>query len=186
MVGLTYLESAKSDSPDPAALGYCGVEDDDRAGRGSRASYVESSETGDATVRPVWARRHRPGCHGVAVCRSGGGSVRGARLDPLTDKILIAAPLLWLAAERALPLWAIWLLLARELLISGWRAGQGSGGPRGRDACTKEASTRERWVMRCMYIRKQAPDSDAVPVRYEGRKHARAMGDTVREWEAHK
>ena len=61
--------------------------------------------------------------------RAGGGSVWGARLDPLTDKILIAAPLLWLAAQHTLPLWAIWLLLARELLISGWRAGQVSGGP---------------------------------------------------------
>jgi CDP-diacylglycerol--glycerol-3-phosphate 3-phosphatidyltransferase len=61
--------------------------------------------------------------------RSGGGSVWGARLDPLTDKILISAPLLWLGAQQALPLWAVWLLLARELLISGWRAGQGSGGP---------------------------------------------------------
>ncbi len=54
----------------------------------------------------------------------------GARLDPLTDKILILAPLLWLGAAGSLPLWAIWLLLARELLISGWRAGQGSGGAR--------------------------------------------------------
>ena len=61
--------------------------------------------------------------------RAGGGSVWGARLDPLTDKILILAPLLWLGAAGNLPLWAIWLLLARELLISGWRAGQGSGGP---------------------------------------------------------
>ncbi|MFN5220775.1 MAG: CDP-alcohol phosphatidyltransferase family protein [Cyanobacteriota bacterium] len=61
--------------------------------------------------------------------RAGGGSVWGARLDPLTDKILISAPLLWLGAEGRLPLWAVWLLLARELLISGWRAGQGSGGP---------------------------------------------------------
>lgn len=61
--------------------------------------------------------------------RAGGGSVWGARLDPLTDKILITAPLLWLAAQQVLPLWAIWLLLARELLISGWRADQGSGGP---------------------------------------------------------
>jgi len=61
--------------------------------------------------------------------RSGGGSVWGARLDPLTDKILISAPLLWLGATGLLPLWAVWLLLARELLISGWRAGQGSGGP---------------------------------------------------------
>ena len=61
--------------------------------------------------------------------RAGGGSVWGARLDPLTDKVLILAPLLWLGAQGALPLWAVWLLLARELLISGWRAGQGSGGP---------------------------------------------------------
>jgi CDP-diacylglycerol--glycerol-3-phosphate 3-phosphatidyltransferase len=61
--------------------------------------------------------------------RAGGGSVWGARLDPLTDKILILAPLLWLGAQQSLPLWAIWLLLGRELLISGWRAGQGSGGP---------------------------------------------------------
>jgi CDP-diacylglycerol--glycerol-3-phosphate 3-phosphatidyltransferase len=61
--------------------------------------------------------------------RSGGGSVWGARLDPLTDKILISAPLLWLGANGQLPLWAVWLLLARELLISGWRAGQGNGGP---------------------------------------------------------
>ena len=33
--------------------------------------------------------------------RAGGGSVWGARLDPLTDKILISAPLLWLAARGA-------------------------------------------------------------------------------------
>lgn len=61
--------------------------------------------------------------------RSGGGSVWGARLDPLTDKLLICAPLLWLASQGTLPLVAIWLLLARELLVSGWRAQQGSGGP---------------------------------------------------------
>jgi CDP-diacylglycerol--glycerol-3-phosphate 3-phosphatidyltransferase len=61
--------------------------------------------------------------------RAGGGSVWGARLDPLTDKILISAPLLWLGSVGSLPLWAIWLLLARELLISGWRAGKTSGGP---------------------------------------------------------
>ncbi|MFN9548002.1 MAG: CDP-alcohol phosphatidyltransferase family protein [Cyanobacteriota bacterium] len=61
--------------------------------------------------------------------RSGGGSVWGARLDPLTDKLLISAPLLWLGSTGRLPLVAVWLLLARELLISGWRAQQGSGGP---------------------------------------------------------
>ena len=61
--------------------------------------------------------------------RAGGGSSWGARLDPLTDKILISAVLLWLAAEQVLPLWAIWLLIARELLITGWRSGLNSGGP---------------------------------------------------------
>ncbi|MBM5799385.1 MAG: CDP-alcohol phosphatidyltransferase family protein [Cyanobacteria bacterium K_DeepCast_35m_m2_023] len=66
---------------------------------------------------------------GLLARRAGGGSVWGARLDPLTDKILISAPLLWLGAAGRLPLWAIWLLLARELLISGWRAGESSGGP---------------------------------------------------------
>jgi CDP-diacylglycerol--glycerol-3-phosphate 3-phosphatidyltransferase len=73
---------------------------------------------------------------GVLARRAGGGSAWGARLDPLTDKILIAAPLLWLAAQPAwpqqLPLWAVWLLLARELLISGWRSGVSGGGPASR------------------------------------------------------
>ncbi len=66
---------------------------------------------------------------GALARAAGGGSVWGARLDPLTDKILIVAPLLWLAARGLLPLWAVWLLLARELLITGWRGNQGSGGP---------------------------------------------------------
>ena len=58
--------------------------------------------------------------------RSGGGSSWGARLDPLTDKVLIAAPLLWLASSGTLPLWAVWLLLARELLLwpPGWIGGR--------------------------------------------------------------
>ncbi|MCT0198693.1 CDP-alcohol phosphatidyltransferase family protein [Synechococcus sp. CS-1325] len=69
---------------------------------------------------------------GVLARRAGGGSAWGARLDPLTDKILISAPLLWLGSSGSLPLWAVWLLLARELLISGWRSGQGDGGPASR------------------------------------------------------
>lgn len=74
---------------------------------------------------------------GALARRAGGGSAWGARLDPLTDKILISAPLLWLAAAGRLPLWAVWLLLARELLISGWRAGQGNGGPASRSGKAK-------------------------------------------------
>jgi CDP-diacylglycerol--glycerol-3-phosphate 3-phosphatidyltransferase len=69
--------------------------------------------------------------------RSGGGSIWGARLDPLTDKLLTSAPLLWLGAAGRLPLAAVWLLLARELLVSGWRAQQGSGGPASRGGKAK-------------------------------------------------
>jgi CDP-diacylglycerol---glycerol-3-phosphate 3-phosphatidyltransferase len=73
---------------------------------------------------------------GLLARHAGGGSAWGARLDPLTDKILIAAPLLWLAAQPAwpqqLPLWAVWLLLARELLVSGWRSQASAGGPASR------------------------------------------------------
>ena len=61
--------------------------------------------------------------------RADGGSSWGARLDPLADKLLISAPLIWLAADQRLPLWAVWLLLARELLISGWRSGSQGGAP---------------------------------------------------------
>ena len=61
--------------------------------------------------------------------RAGGGSSWGARLDPLADKLLLVAPLLWLAANGSLPLWAVWLLLARELLISGWRRDATDGAP---------------------------------------------------------
>ena len=64
--------------------------------------------------------------------KADGGSSWGARLDPLTDKVLIAAPLLLLASTGGLPLWAVWLLLARELLISGWRSQASDGAPASR------------------------------------------------------
>ena len=74
--------------------------------------------------------------------KAGGGSSWGARLDPLADKLLLAAPMIWLASNNApeaiqLPVWAIWLLLARELLISGWRAGAPAGGPASRGGKAK-------------------------------------------------
>ena len=61
--------------------------------------------------------------------RADGGSSWGARLDPLADKLMISAPLIWLATSGELPVLAVWLLLARELLISGWRAESSSGAP---------------------------------------------------------
>jgi len=46
----------------------------------------------------------------------------GKFLDPLVDKLLVLAPLLALVDLNRLPGWGVFLLLARELTIAGWRA----------------------------------------------------------------
>ena len=56
-------------------------------------------------------------------------STFGAKLDPLADKILLIGPMIWLVHENLVPLWAIWLIISRELLITSWRAEKTSGGP---------------------------------------------------------
>tara|TARA_B100001250_G_scaffold71013_1_gene57341 strand:- start:161 stop:655 length:495 start_codon:yes stop_codon:yes gene_type:complete len=56
-------------------------------------------------------------------------SVFGAKLDPLADKILLIGPMIWLVHENLVPLWAIWLIITRELLITSWRSDKASGGP---------------------------------------------------------
>ena len=56
-------------------------------------------------------------------------SVFGAKLDPLADKILLIGPMIWLVHENLVPLWAIWLIISRELLITSWRSDKASGGP---------------------------------------------------------
>ncbi len=50
--------------------------------------------------------------------KAGGGSSWGAMLDPLADKILLIAPLLWLNSKGIIPVWAVWILITRELLSS--------------------------------------------------------------------
>ncbi|WP_320667640.1 CDP-alcohol phosphatidyltransferase family protein [Prochlorococcus sp. MIT 1307] len=65
---------------------------------------------------------------GYLARKAGGGTVLGARLDPLADKILLSAPLLWLNMKEVIPLWAIWLLVSRELLITIWRSSEKEGG----------------------------------------------------------
>lgn len=48
----------------------------------------------------------------------------GKVLDPLVDKLLVLAPLLVLVAQQVVPAWAVFLILARELTIAGWRVNQ--------------------------------------------------------------
>lgn len=48
----------------------------------------------------------------------------GKFLDPLVDKLLVLAPLLALIELQQVPAWAVFLILARELAIAGWRVNQ--------------------------------------------------------------
>jgi CDP-diacylglycerol---glycerol-3-phosphate 3-phosphatidyltransferase len=45
----------------------------------------------------------------------------GKFLDPLVDKFLVLAPLLALIQLGQVPAWGVFLILARELAIAGWR-----------------------------------------------------------------
>jgi CDP-diacylglycerol--glycerol-3-phosphate 3-phosphatidyltransferase len=45
----------------------------------------------------------------------------GKFLDPLVDKFLVLAPLLALIQLDQVPAWGVFLILARELAIAGWR-----------------------------------------------------------------
>ena len=46
----------------------------------------------------------------------------GKLLDPLVDKLLMLAPLLCLVQVGQVPAWGVFLIVGRELGISGWRA----------------------------------------------------------------
>lgn len=48
----------------------------------------------------------------------------GKILDPLVDKLLVMAPLLALVGLGKIPAWGVFIILARELTIAGWRSGQ--------------------------------------------------------------
>ena len=56
-------------------------------------------------------------------------TIIGAQLDPIADKILLIGPFIWIAHENLVPVWSIWLLLSRELLITGWRSDNSTGAP---------------------------------------------------------
>ena len=52
----------------------------------------------------------------------------GKFLDPLVDKLLILSPLLALIQLGQVPAWGVFLILARELTIAGWRVTPGLTG----------------------------------------------------------
>ncbi|WP_269623015.1 CDP-diacylglycerol--glycerol-3-phosphate 3-phosphatidyltransferase [Prochlorococcus marinus] len=61
--------------------------------------------------------------------KADGGNKWGAIFDPLADKILLLAPLIWLSKIEIIPFWSVWILFSRELLITSWRQNDHKGGP---------------------------------------------------------
>jgi CDP-diacylglycerol--glycerol-3-phosphate 3-phosphatidyltransferase len=55
-------------------------------------------------------------------------SVLGKFLDPLADKLLVMAALIWMVPMGRIPAWAVVLLLAREISVTGLRSIASSSG----------------------------------------------------------
>ena len=53
----------------------------------------------------------------------------GAIIDPLTDKIFLIIPLLWLCKIEIIPFWSLAIILFRELIISALRSSMKDGLP---------------------------------------------------------
>ena len=53
----------------------------------------------------------------------------GAIIDPLTDKIFLLIPLLWLSKMGIIPFWSLAIILFRELIISALRTTKNDGLP---------------------------------------------------------
>lgn len=54
----------------------------------------------------------------------------GKFLDPLVDKLLVLAPLLLLVELNQVPAWGVFLIVAREITIAGWRVNPAMQGAR--------------------------------------------------------
>ena len=61
--------------------------------------------------------------------KAGQSSKWGAQADPLADKLMLIAPIIFIGKVGLVPLWAIWLIISREFLITAWRKNEESGGP---------------------------------------------------------
>lgn len=59
---------------------------------------------------------------GIVARRMGIVSVLGKFLDPLADKLLVTASLIWMVPMGRIPEWAVILLISREISITGLRS----------------------------------------------------------------
>ena len=56
----------------------------------------------------------------------------GAIIDPLTDKIFLLIPLIWICKKEIIPFWSLAIILFRELIISTFRTTMKDGLPASR------------------------------------------------------
>src|SRR5690606_2997972 len=59
---------------------------------------------------------------GILARRMGIVSVLGKFLDPLADKLLVAATLIWMVPMGRIHAWAVILLISREITVTGLRS----------------------------------------------------------------
>lgn len=59
---------------------------------------------------------------GIVARRMGIVSVLGKFLDPLADKLLVTASLIWMVPMGRIPEWAVILLISREISVTGLRS----------------------------------------------------------------
>lgn len=59
---------------------------------------------------------------GIVARRMGIVSVLGKFLDPLADKLLVAATLIWMVPMGRIHAWAVILLISREITVTGLRS----------------------------------------------------------------
>jgi CDP-diacylglycerol--glycerol-3-phosphate 3-phosphatidyltransferase len=59
---------------------------------------------------------------GILARRMGIESVLGKFLDPLADKLLVTASLIWMVPMGRIPEWAVILLISREISVTGLRS----------------------------------------------------------------
>src|SRR5260370_36965006 len=79
-------------------------------------------------------------------------SVLGKFLDPLADKLIVMAALVWMVPIGRIPAWAVVLLLAHELSVMGLRrvaASERVGISAGREGRTQRALpvSRSAWLL---------------------------------------
>lgn len=86
----------------------------------------------------------------------------GQWLDPLSDKVLVAAPLVALTVVRRFPLWAMLVIVGRELAVSLLRAWLGTRGRPMPASWWGKWKTAAQMLVVVLYLLPLGPDVDTL------------------------